>query len=105
VKPLVIHAEAEAEVQAAVIYYEARREGLGREFLQEFESAAERIRRAPQAFGLVDDQGTRKHRFHRFPYTLYYTELDEAIWIAAVAHQKRRPGYWSGRIPDPGGAT
>jgi toxin ParE1/3/4 len=105
VKPLVIHTETEAEVRAAVAYYEGQREGLGRDFLQEFESAVARIRRVPQVFGLVDDQGTRKHRFHRFPYTIYYVELDEAIWIAAVAQQKRRPGYWSGRNPDSGGAT
>jgi hypothetical protein len=31
----------------------------------------------------------------RFPYTVYYLELDHSIWIAAVAHQQRRPGYWS----------
>ena len=31
-------------------------------------------------------------------------ELEQSIWIAAIAHQKRRPGYWSGRVPDPGGA-
>jgi hypothetical protein len=32
-------------------------------------------------------------------YTIYYVELDQTIWIAAVAHQKRRPGYWSDRSP------
>jgi hypothetical protein len=30
---------------------------------------------------------------------VYYVELDDAIWIAAVAHQKRRPGYWTRRKP------
>ena len=68
-KSVVIHAEAEAEVQSAIAYYEGRREGLGREFLQELEAAFDRIRRSPQTFASVDEHGTRKHRFHRFPYT------------------------------------
>lgn len=101
-KPFTIHAEAEAEVRVSVAYYEVRRAGLGREFRQEFEATLDRIRRMPQAFTAVDDQGTRKHRFQRFPYTVYYVELDDSIWIVAVAHQKRRPGYWSGRSPQPG---
>jgi len=102
VKPFAIHAEAEEEVRVAVAYYQGQREGLGREFRREFEEALDRIRRMPQAFAVIDDQGTRKHRFARFPYTIYYVELDDSIWIAAVAHQKRRPGYWSDRGPQPG---
>jgi hypothetical protein len=58
-----------------------------------------RIQRLPQAFRTIDDHGTRKVRLHRFPYTVYYVDLDDSIWIAAAAHQKRRPGYWSHRDP------
>jgi toxin ParE1/3/4 len=102
VKPPTIHAEAEAELRAAISYYESQREGLGREFRREFKLAVDRIRRMPEAFTAVDDQGTRKHQLRRFPYTIYYVALDDAIWIAAVAHQKKRPGYWSGRTPQTG---
>jgi toxin ParE1/3/4 len=102
VKPFTIHAEAEAETQGAIAHDETERAGLGREFRQEFEAAASRIQRMPQASAPIDDQGTRKQRFQRIPYTIYYVELDDAIWIAAVAHQKRRPGYWSGRTPQSG---
>lgn len=102
-KPATIHAAAEAEVDAAIAHYETQRAGLGREFLREFESAIDRIRGMPQAFAAIDEQGTRKLRFRRFPYTVYYVELKDAVWIAAVAHQKRRPGYWSGRKPPNGG--
>jgi toxin ParE1/3/4 len=101
VKPVVIHADAEAETLAAIAYYEGERAGLGREFREEFEAAIDRIGRLPQAAPPLDAQGTRKHRLRRFPYTVYYVELDQEIWIAAVAHQKRRPGYWAGRRHDP----
>lgn len=72
-KPVTIHAEAEAEALAAIEYYESQRAGLGREFRQEFEAAVSRIRGMPETFAVIDDRGTRKHRLHRFPYTLYYT--------------------------------
>jgi hypothetical protein len=44
----------------------------------------------------------RKHRLRRFPYTIHYAVLHDAIWIAAVAHQRRRPGYWAVRRPEDG---
>ncbi|MBV8267388.1 MAG: type II toxin-antitoxin system RelE/ParE family toxin [Planctomycetaceae bacterium] len=96
-KPPAIHAEAEAEVGEAIAYYEAQRAGLGREFREDLEDAFTRIRQGPGVHAPIDEQGTRKLRFRRFPYTIYYVELEGSIWIAAVAHQKRRPGYWTGR--------
>jgi toxin ParE1/3/4 len=96
-KPFLIHAEAEAELLTAVAHYETQLENLGGDFRGEFEAVLERIQSSPQTFKAIDDQGTRKVRLRRFPYTIYYVELDDSLWIAAVAHQKRRPGYWSDR--------
>jgi toxin ParE1/3/4 len=45
----------------------------------------------------VIDRQPRKRHLARFPYTIHYAEIDDMIWIAAVAHQKRWPGYWSKR--------
>jgi toxin ParE1/3/4 len=88
---------AEAEVREAIAYHETQCPGLGREFREDLENALARIRQMPGTPAPIDEQGTRKLRFRRFPYSVYYIELPEAVWIAAVAHQKRRPGYWSGR--------
>jgi hypothetical protein len=33
----------------------------------------------------------------RFPYLVFYRILDADIEIVAVAHEKRRPGYWTNR--------
>ena len=98
-KPVIADPEAEAEVRSAFDYYESVRPGLGRRFLDAFEATILRIRMNPQAAAAFDDSGSRKQRLHRSPYTVYYVELDDSIWIAAVAHQKRRPGYWSDRTP------
>jgi plasmid stabilization system protein ParE len=99
VKPLTIHSDAEAELRSAATYYESQRDGLGREFLREFDVAAAWIRQSVDAHPGTIERQTRKRRLARFPYTIYYAELDDMIWIAAVAHQKRRPGYWSKRKP------
>jgi toxin ParE1/3/4 len=99
VKPATFHPEAEDEVRAALDYYDRRQAGLAGEFRRELEAAVERVRQNPQLYA-EDDAGARQCPLGRFPYTLVYVELDDAIWVAAVAHQRRRPGYWRRRSPD-----
>jgi toxin ParE1/3/4 len=99
VKPATLHADAEAELWEALDHYEAKRAGLGGEFRREFEAALQRVRENPLGYALEDDSGIRYCPLHRFPYTLVYVELHDQIWVAAVAHQHRRPRYWSRRRP------
>jgi plasmid stabilization system protein ParE len=99
-KPVIYDPEARAEYIAAANYYEEKRVGLGDDFDEEVQSAENRIRRMPKAFTPHKPTRTRKCILRRFPYTIYFRELDDRIWIAAVAHQKRRPGYWHRRKPE-----
>jgi toxin ParE1/3/4 len=99
VKAVVFHPDAEAEFHAAVAWYEEQREGLGADLLAEVEKAIERIQENPHLFPRQNDLGIRKCLVRRFPYTIFYLEIDEAIWVAAVAHQRRRPSYWVRRAP------
>lgn len=98
-KPFILHADAEAELREALEHYEQRRAGLGGEFREEFEAALERVRQNPQLYAAEDESGARYCPLRRFPYTLVYVDIDDHIWIAAVAHQRRRPGYWTRRQP------
>ncbi len=66
-KAAAIHAEADLEVRAAVAYYESQRDGLGREFLFEFEEVVRAIQDAPETPTPIDERGTRKRRLRRFP--------------------------------------
>jgi len=46
------------------------------------------------------EENIQKYNTRRFPFSLYYVfekDLDKII-IIAVAHQKRKPGYWKQRI-------
>lgn len=42
--------------------------------------------------------GTRVFRFRNFPYGLVYVRQDSLIIGLAVAHLRRRPGYWRQRL-------
>jgi toxin ParE1/3/4 len=99
-KPIVFDSEAREEFDAAASYYEERRAGLGDDFVAEVERCTERIAQMPRSFPPHEDASLRKCVLQRFPYTIFFLELDDRIWIAAVAHQRRKPGYWSHRQPD-----
>jgi toxin ParE1/3/4 len=99
-KPVILHADAENELLEALDYYEGHRTGLAGEFRREFEAALQRVRENPQAFAAENDAGVRFCPLHRFPYTVVYVELDDRIWVAAVANQRRRPRYWARRQLD-----
>ena len=98
-KPARFHPEAEAELIAAIAFYQGRRDGLGIDLQDEVERTVEQIRRNPEMFPERGAPSLRKCPIQRFPYNVFYLELDAEIWIAAVAHQSRKPGYWSGRSP------
>lgn len=53
-----------------------------------------RIQRHTQ---LVGDE-VRHKLLIRFPYSILYVIEPDRIRVVAVAHQKRRPGYWSYRL-------
>lgn len=99
-KPVAFHSQAEAELEEASDYYEGKRAGLGSEFETEVQEAVKRVARTPQAFPLHGTTGLRKCTVPRFPYTVFFMDLEDSVWIAAVAHQRRRPDYWSHRSPD-----
>ena len=65
-------------------------------FVREVDAAVSRIAEAPIRYPLAE-HGTRRVVLLRFPYSLFCRVRGEETVIVAVAHQKRRPGYWSGR--------
>lgn len=71
---------------------------MGAEFREELAAALERVGRYPGMYG-VDVGDFHACPLHRFSYTLHYLILEDRVWVAAVAHQSRRPGYWVRRQP------
>ena len=94
------HPDATEELLEAMDWYEERRAGLGAELYQETLQKLETGFPVPALE--VDPDGTELHRLlvKRFPYTLYVEKLASGdLFVLAVAHQSRRPGYWTSRRP------
>ena len=95
-KELDFHAEASAELEAAVDFYESRLRGLGFRFLAAVGSAIERISALPES-GAPLNEALRKVIVSGFPYSIIYSGTDDHILLLAVAHHYRQPGYWEQR--------
>ena len=87
---------AEEEMIEASLFYEARSEGLGFEFLDGVQRLIDLLREHPK-LGQSVAGGFRRAVLRRFPFSVIYSEEPTEIVIIAVAHQKRHPGYWQGR--------
>jgi len=97
VKPVIIHSQARVELDEAIAFYERQRVGLGLDLQRAVERAIGRIQQHPQLGAPYKATEFRYYVLRRFPYIIFYAELEEAIWIVAVAHGKRRPDYWRRR--------
>lgn len=87
------HPEAQEEYQDALIWYALRSHQAAFRFEQEVERVQQLIRENPLQFALYDDIH-RLALLRRYPYTLVYEVISEKIIIIAVAHTRRKPGYW-----------
>jgi len=92
-----IHPEAVAEAQAAARWYRERSAQAADAFLAELDRAVERIAENP---GMYPNyvQGTHRYLLQRFPFYLVYRKVAETCEIVAIAHGRRKPGYWKKRI-------
>ena len=88
---------AEEEMTEASVFYEAATSGLGADFLDEVQRVINILREHPE-LGQSVGHAFRRALLHTFPFSLIYSVELNSILIVAVAHQRRRPGYWRDRI-------
>ena len=96
-KRLIVHSEAELELWQAVEYYESKSCGLGLDLEHEVSRAFIDIKEAPNRWSKRKNS-TRCRLLQRFPYAIYYIEMEDIIWVVAVAHMSRKPYYWRNRL-------
>jgi len=97
VKPIRVHPEAQHEAEAAIEWYGQRSPHSAGRLVTELRSALERIQQAPKQFPKPPFD-TRRMVLGRFPYVIVFRETKTEIEIVAVAHGRRRPGYWRERL-------
>jgi plasmid stabilization system protein ParE len=96
-KPLRYHPESKAESREAIDWYWDRSRVAALDFANELKSALLRLRKAPNTCSPYL-HGTRRILLNRFPFFIVFRERLRDIQIIAIAHAKRRPGYWKKRL-------
>lgn len=89
---------AQDELDDATLFLEGRKTGLGEQFRHEVHRSAEQIVRSPLLWPLFFKE-VRRCLLKRFPYALLYAVEADVIYVIAIAHQHRKPGYWTTRLP------
>jgi plasmid stabilization system protein ParE len=93
------HPDAVMEASAARLWYARRAADTGVDFMMELEHALEMIIDAPERWP-AHMHGTRRRLLRRFPYLVIYRVHDDVVQVIAVAHGRRRPGFWKDRLEE-----
>lgn len=93
---LEFHPEAEEDARNAREWYAERSPVAARAFLAELIGVAERVAEMPARYPAYL-AGTRRCFFPQFPFSLIYRMTEARVIVIAIAHHRRRPGFWAKR--------
>lgn len=96
-KPAVLHPEAKLELAEAAQYYASILPDLGQRFYAVIDGLIAEARATPHFFRYIR-KPSRRHFSREFPYGIIYLDRSEDLWIVAVMHLRRKPGYWQHRL-------
>jgi hypothetical protein len=93
---------AAAEAAGAAAWYESQRVGLGADFREDFKAALDTLEEgvvpgSPWP-GRLGERGVKRILLKRFPFSVVFVASSGGKVVLAVAHHRRRPAYWRGRV-------
>ena len=97
--PIRFHPESEQEYLATLAWYKERSPSAAFDFEQEFQRAISAIAESPERWPLYRSP-CRRFILRQFPFAIVFRKLDKEVFILAVAHGHRRPGYWRRRLQE-----
>jgi toxin ParE1/3/4 len=89
---------AAREFAADFRHYENDYPGRGDRFVAAVDVGLRSIAEHPERYSLLQEPDIRSVKVKRFPYRVVYVVVGEDVDVIAVAHAKRRPGYWRRRL-------
>ena len=97
---MILFRPAAARALAAdVRYYDEQYAGRGQRFAEAVDRTLGLVSEWPLAFPILYEPDIRSAKVAKFPYRIVYVIVASNIDVVAVAHAKRRPGYWRTRLP------
>jgi plasmid stabilization system protein ParE len=95
-KPIRLRSEAELEIEQAFEFYLRESSRIADRFLKQI-SASQENSEEPTTLSPYT-KNTRRRILGSFPFSVIHQEKEEVILIVAIAHAKRREGYWTKRL-------
>jgi toxin ParE1/3/4 len=90
---LFFHPDVSSEVKSSYDWYQEQADGLGEDFLNELEYSYQAIIEFFDTWPKFS-RGFRRFILSRFPFSVIYRKKNQSIYIVAVMHNSRKPGYW-----------
>ncbi|MBR9803576.1 type II toxin-antitoxin system RelE/ParE family toxin [bacterium] len=90
------HPDASRELEAACAWHDEHNPGAASNFIASIDEVVDLIAHDPGRFTALDDRH-RSCSLACFPFQIVYQHYDQSLFILAVAHAKRPPGYWKQR--------
>jgi plasmid stabilization system protein ParE len=91
------HPAAAREAEAAYDWYAERDPSVAHGFREELRHAVDAVADNPLTWPRHGSRA-RRYVFPRFPFSLIYRVREDGVEVIAVAHGRRRPGYWRSRL-------
>ncbi len=95
-KQVLVQARARQELRDSSAWYRERNPEVAHRFVLEVQRVLELIERFPAIGAQVPFAAgkARKLPVTGFPYYVVFEELTDRVEVLAIAHDRRRPGYW-----------
>jgi hypothetical protein len=94
--------EADEELEVETERYEGASPGTGRRFFRHVRDMLDRLVQQPRLYGYVDPpvrgREVREAPLKPFDFRLVYEVRPDEILVIAIAHNRRMPNYWRGRL-------
>jgi plasmid stabilization system protein ParE len=95
-KPLDLHPGAEEDYLNSLAWYRDRSFSTAVKFEDAFWQAVHAVEDAPERWPVYFSD-FRRYTLHQFPFSLVYRVEPSRVFVLAVVHGRRRPGYWKDR--------
>jgi len=97
-KPIRLRERARHELREATAWYRERSGEVADRFAAEVRQTLHHLEQFPETGAFVPgvvDRDVRRLPVHNFPYHIVFIRLKRHISVLAIAHDRRRPGYWN----------
>jgi len=96
---VIFAAEAEAELNEAIAWYDSQTDGVGQKFSSEVHSTLHEAAKVPKRFPFAGPT-TQKIKVFDRPYSIYFTLLEDSaqLIVVSVFHGSRNPAELRRRL-------